>query len=323
MRGGSNRRRIVGCVASALALLVSGICDTAQAAAGADRSGPTRRYVLTDTCYASAKAGVLREKTVTARYTLAVTDRGAMKDGRRRVDVKVLKVAVTVNVPAQKRKGAFDSTKDNTDAELRSWEIVRPASFVGAKLSFVFAADGFVESIRGLESVEKKLSSLLERDFSGTEVAQYVGDLEVSHVGSERMIETWGALLRAAAFPAATKTKGKQECRVDASVPSEAWAATLKLSCRTTSKTSVSNGRKAVRHMASFKTMQPARSKIGPCAWSYQITKGSFLNETVHDKSRKLVSAKRRVSLVLDTTITLGGRKIHLDMTVRHELKLR
>lgn len=284
----------------------------------------TSKYILIDKYYASASAGILREKTVTARYDLTVKCGPLADDGGRELNVRVNKVLVEVDVPAQKRTGAFDSSTDKADMKLTSFELLRPVSLVGSNLSFRLGADGNVQSVKGLDAVEKKLGNLFDENFRGTEVDQYARDLELEHVGESRMKEEWGSLLQSTVSPAAQpKDSPRAAFHIDAAVPSEIWITPLEFTGALASERNKSGGTTVVRRTGDFKTDRAVETKIGPCDWSYQVAEGTLENTSTHDDSGRLRSATRRISAEIDSTIAISGKDVHLDMTVQHEWELK
>lgn len=320
-------RRLFRAVSLAALSLSCGIGPVhAQESKGTTQSpdDSANNYVLSETYYVGASAGVLREKTVTTRYDLTVTAGPVAENGGRDLNVRVNKVTVKVDVPAQKRKGAFDSSTDKTDMKLTSFELLRPVSLVGCKLSFHLGADGNVQSVKGLDAVQEKLGNLFDANFRGTEVDQYARDLELDHVGESLMKEEWGSLLQLTASPSAQPTDPSQAAfHIDAAVPSEIWITPLDFACPLTSESSKSGGTTVVRRTGDFKTDRAVKTKIGPCDWSYQVTEGTFESMSTHDDTDQLLSAARRISADVDSTIAISGKDVHLDMTVRHDWKLK
>lgn len=284
----------------------------------ASNSPPGGKFVLSETCYQTAKAGVLREKTVTTRYELDLSA-GATQTGQRFVDVQVGEIVVDVDVPAQKRKGKYDSTKDNTFSTFDIYELIRPASFQGVKLRFVYDEENRVTSIEGQRELEKKVVNLLTRDFKGTEAGLYASDYEIDRVSLQRLAETWGEMLRVTLFRG-EKPQSKPRFHFEACITSESWHKTLEESCQLVPSIDAESN---TYWKGKFQTGEPVKTLIGPCNLAYQIKSGTLEFEMDLDDNNQVKATKRFLNVDIESTIHINEKDIHLDMTVRQDLELK
>ncbi|MCA9072949.1 MAG: hypothetical protein KDA84_28695, partial [Planctomycetaceae bacterium] len=256
---------------------------------------PQGKFTLSETCYLTAKAGVLREKTVTSNFELSLSA-GVTRNQQRFVDVLVTKVTVNVDVPAQKRKGKFDSATDNTFSVFEIYELIRPAGLQGTKLRFLFGENNQVTSIEGQRELEKKVTSLLNRDFKGTEVGLYASDYEIDQVSQQRLAETWGELFRVMMFPG-DRPQTKPVFHFEICVTSESWHETLEVSCPMVPSTpSKSN----TYWKGKFQTSESVKTKIGPCNLFYQIKSGTLEFDTELNDNNQVIATKRYLNADID-----------------------
>lgn len=310
--------------------LMHSVAAKSDERATANANGATkaeREFALTETYFAQTKANVyVREKTVTSQYNLIAASQVEEANKRGVLVVNVTKIKSHVEVPAQKRQGAFDSSQNDVDSPLPAYELVRPASFIGGKFSLKSNPSGALESISGLDSVQRKFAELFDRDFRGTEFSDHARDCELSDVGPDRLAQTWGRLF----FPdlknlVADPADPVIKFQINACVPSESWTLPLQLECRLKSvppPAAPGANLSTTAYRGEFSTSQPTKATIGPCGWSYQVASGTYDSKFTRDSLGELTESEFHIDVKIDSTVELDARNVLVQMELRQDMRL-
>lgn len=289
--------------------------------------GNLTHYRFVDQWTVSAEAnGYVRRKEVKSTMWLTATDHGTDEKGRRSIDVLVTRVAVCVDVPAQKRKAEIYSDDEQTVEKLAAYELARPIAFLGQTVRLIFEPDGRLSQVEGTDRLCKRLDELYDRDFRGSEEDLLTREIERELLGELALCEAWTAAF-VAHVPAALRTKGQAreacERRLTACVPSESWLRRIAAPLARSSTLQIEHDGHARLHQTM--TLQDAKrieAQIGPCKWSYEPVEAT--GETTVDllPGGVVESMNSDLSVSLSSSLTLDGRDIPLKMTIAHAAEI-
>lgn len=284
------------------------------------------RYQLTEEWSVSAQGPVhLREKQIKATYQLEVTDLGAAANGNRQLKVRFKHVAVEANVPAQKRKGHFDSQQPPAKLNVEHHELIRPLALWGQTLDVTFSPEGTVKEIAGTDVISRRLDEFYDQFLRGSEQDLHTRGMERHQISAEELCHRWGDMLvcsnadRTAIDAAPARMT---EMVVVACIPSESWMQTIGLPVlETVQVTQLDDGVVQIVKSANLTEPKSVRTTIGSVAWIYypqSAKRESTLQVRRDGRVEKLHSSS---TAVLASTLSLGT-EVPIQMTIRHATEI-
>lgn len=287
---------------------------------------PAVRYQLTEEWSVSAQGPVhLREKQVKATYQLDVMDQGAAPDGNRRLKVHFRQVAVEANVPAQKRKGNFDSQNPPTKSSVEHHELIRPHALWGQTLELTFSPECVLKDVAGTDAVSRRLDELYDQFLRGSEQDLHTREMERQRILAEDLCRRWADVFiccHADGTGADAAPPRMTEMGVIACIPSESWMKPIRLPVlETVQITSMGDGVVQIVKSANLTEPQTVRTNIGSVAWMYDpqsAKRESTLQVRRDGRVEKLNSTS---TVILATTLSIGA-DVPIQMTIRHATEM-
>lgn len=312
-----------------LGMWVGFLCLGCAATCLAQKSGVQERvtrYQLVEEWSVAAQGPVyLRETRVKETYQLDVTDQGVDSEAKRRLQVRFVQVAVEADVPAQKRKGSFDSEHAPTDLTVEHHELVRSIALSGQTLTLVFAPDGKLIEISGTEPVIRRLDEIYDKDLRGSEQDLHTRDFERQRLTGGELCQTWADVFMAhqpSLRDGMERREIKSEVTCNACIPSESWMRRVTLPI-TESIQSLpqSEGSTTVEKTAVLADSQSVETSIGGVAWKYDPRELKRTLSMQVGPDGRVDSMSSMLTAVLSTTLSLGN-DIPIQMTIRHATQL-
>lgn len=288
--------------------------------------GPAVRYQLTEEWSVSAQGPVhLREKQIKATYQLEVTDQDAEPDGNRRLKVHFKQVAVDVNVPAQKRKGHFDSQNPPAKNNVEHHELIRPMALWGQTLELTFSPEGMLKDVAGTDTVSRRLDELYDQSLRGSEQDLHTREMERQQILAEDLCRRWAEVFmcRNSDRAVANAPPGRMtELVIIACIPSESWMKPLDLPVlETVQVRSMENGIVQVVKLADLSEPKSVRTTIGSVEWMYDPQSAKRETTLQVRRDGRIEKMNSTSTVVLATTLSLGT-EIPIQMTIRHSTEM-
>lgn len=324
------RRVCLGVRAPSLAFLVVSLLNPVVTLVATAQEvpvpGSAARYLLTEEWSVSAQGPVhLREKQVKATYQLEVADQGVALNGNRRLTVHFKQVAVEANIPAQKRKGNFDSQHPPVKLNVEHHELIRPLALWGQTLTFTISPEGTLKEAAGTDGVSRRLDKLYDQFLRGSEQDLHTREIELHQVSAVDLCRRWGDLFVCCNVDR-TKVDAapgrRNEMVVIACIPSESWMKPIEIPVlETVQVTTLSEGNVQIVKSANLTEPKTVRTTIGAVAWRYDplsAKRESTLQVRRDGRVEKLNSTS---TVVLATTLSIGA-EVPIQMTIRHATEM-
>lgn len=264
----------------------------------------------------------LREKCVKSTYHLDVTDLGLDSERHHRLRVQIVDVVVDAEIPAQKRRGRFDSRTAPEDFAIEHHELIGPIAMCGRSLTLRFLPGGILTEVAGTDAVSRRLDDLYDRFLRGSEQDVRTREIERECLTSNELCRKWQDAFAARSAAKMRSADGLSEATIVACIPSESWMKRITLPVVTAIEESPGDhGFTKIVATSKLADARRVQTMIGDVEWSYEPKELHGETTLTFHPDRRIEKFTSSVTTVLATTISLG-MEIAIQMTIRQATEL-